>query len=137
MSLLIAGNKVSFNTHSNVGTTNGFTGTIVGSTMGSYLPPDAKATALTQHVNIYPTIPEEVRASVADNYQSYLYYHVLLESGNLVWIGMPWVIPTSIRGIVVRSCDITLSAFEDTDTNSVRVLLESHNYHVASAVIIN
>ncbi len=126
------GDKVRFSTHGIVDDVKQFEGEIVGFIGGSYHP--NKALALTQHSNIYPKLPADVKAVTQNDFKSYNYVVLALADSTQRLIGTPWVVDASIEDVVERIATITVRT-QAADGTRLRRILEQAGEDVVAVIL--
>lgn len=116
-----------------IGSSNRFTGVVGGTFHGKWVP--AEASAFFHHSNIYPELPETVRSGISDDSTSYQYISLIAEDNTIVYIGMPWIIESTLTSVEQRSAAIKLVNVEDTDSIRLRQILESAGYEIESIAL--
>ena len=123
------GADLSITIYGAIGGINTFSGVVVGHKAGKYL--NVSANAHINHSNIYPTIPEEERIAVADDFQSYNYVEIFIEGSDSIFVGHPWIRPGTL---VVNDKVIRTVSLEDPfdDATQLSKVLTSAGYIVNS-----
>lgn len=116
-----AGSKIEFTIYGNIDQRAAFSGTYAGVFYGPYVP--ASANHFVNHSNIYPKLPEFVREVISDDFTSYNYLVLVGDDGITRYIGLPWIISTSLKTVLNRTLEITLPNF-DKDPLQFRKELE-------------
>ncbi|AXH70809.1 hypothetical protein [Vibrio phage BONAISHI] len=126
--LSTVGSSIRFNTYDNVNGKKTFEGEVLSVFSGKAHP--LPATAKSQHINIYPLLPESVQEVTPDDYQQYNFFTLLQEDGTTETIGIPWVTETSIEEVVEQSVNIVIKNFTDPNFDRLRLILVQNGYDV-------
>lgn len=90
----------------------------------------------THHANIYPELPESVRAIYDNDPTSYTY--IAVKNGDTVhYIGLPWIVESALYLETAPSVTVTLTDFTDVDTSALKHLLTENGYSVSTVVVNN
>lgn len=127
--LLTNGTNVRLSIYDTIDDRKQFEGEIVGEFKGKAHPFAEQANA--HHANIYPSLPEDIKADTPNDYREYLWYIIALEDGSLVRLGRPWIDETSIEVVEEISAYPTIVNFKDADTKRLRQVLEQAGYQVS------
>jgi hypothetical protein len=123
------GDNLTFSLYASVNGAVSYSGKVLGIVYPKVLP--AGTTAPTDHVNLYPTLPQEVQAQIEDDWQSYKYLALDTDSG-VKYFGLPWIIEGTLFRDDIGVAVVTLSKFKDSDAEAVRALLVANGYTVDS-----
>ena len=129
----VVGNKYTVTTFGLVGDALTFTGTVAGVVSHHIVP--ATANANINHLNIWPNIPDSIKASIENDYRTYQYLILILGDGTPIYLGLAWIEPTTLNAVINRSCTIVLTEFQDANKARVSDVLRLAGYTVASATI--
>ena len=79
---------------------------------------------VSMHANVYPTLP----TGVPDDYDGYMYLKVELQNGNIDYVGLPWIIESSI--ITHEDVEITVvfKGVTSADYQKIRNMCLNNNY---------
>lgn len=128
--------KIRFSTYGNVGQRSTFTGTYVGEMFGSVVP--NSQVSFVNHNNIYPTLPDSIRAATPNDYTKYPFAIIIIEDGSTLYIGKPWIIETTLELVVNRTAVVEIVNFQDADLITLRKQLEALNRTVGNiSLVIN
>ena len=112
-----------------------FTGTVAGVTSHHGLPVHSNASI--NHTNIWPNIPTATQVQIKDDYRSYPYLILIGEDDLPVYIGIPWIEPSTFATVIDRTATIIITEFQDQTKTKVEELLRLNGYNVASVQISN
>lgn len=123
------GAEVSFSIHGTIGGANTFSGEVVSAIGGAHIPPNANG--FTNHSNIYPALPDEVRAVTDDSYNSYNYVALSTGAADLVYIGIPWIADSTLQTVNETTKSVTV---KDPFNDSLRLsqVLKTNGYEVTA-----
>jgi len=127
------GDYVSFSTYYPIRGISNFVGKVRATLSSEYLAPTS--TAPTDHVNVYRTLPESIKLLTKDDWESYDYAAIALPDGNVVHIGIPWIVEASLSLNSTRFLDVHIGPFSDADELAVINLLTLAGYPVLSSKI--
>lgn len=129
----LVGQKVSFSIYGAIGGESEFSGKAVGSMEGSFIPDPG--TALVNHSNIWPAIPKDITDPLADSFSSYEYLIMVSDSGEVSYIGSPWINYDSVLAENLRTASVEVINFTDQDASRLRKVLESNSFTVGTIKI--
>lgn len=115
------------NTAGNIGNVNSFEGYVVGYLTAAVLPPDSNAS--TNHDNLKSVLGADFIAQYP-SFDTYNYVAMKLETGDLIYLGTPWIVPESISEIVPERRTIVLNNFKDVDNSRILNILRVNGYEV-------
>lgn len=127
------GSKIAFSTYGTIGNVSAFSGIFVGAIHGSVVPSSAQA--FVNHSNIYPQLPAIVKAATEDNYQHYTYLQVLTVEGNTIYIGIPWIVDTTLVITVNRTVTVTINNFTDETSAGLRAWIAKGGWEPGTITI--
>lgn len=130
MGLIKPGSHVRFSTYDNVENRKSFEGEVVGEFMGKAHPFTAQAS--TQHANVYPSLPVDVKATTPNDYREYMWITLVSENGGTFQIGKPWIVESTIETVQEVVAYPTIVNFKDADTRRLRAVLEQAGYEVST-----
>ena len=107
-------------------------GVIVGKHNGTVLRDPQ--TANVNHINVYPTIPNQVQQNIPNDYTKYDYILVKLLDGTLAEIGLPWIVPESITIHQVANTTITVPDCDQAGAAPILALIRSIGYTNVSSI---
>lgn len=93
------------------------------------------SSAPTDHVNIYRDIPEWVKDTIENDWQSYNYI-ALKTVDSIVYIGEPWIISGTLYRDDIVTANVVIDSFRDSDSSALRFLLESNGYSVKKITVV-
>lgn len=120
-------------TYALIGDRKSFTGIVLGVISSAAVPTTANAS--TNHTNQWPSIPDDVKDKVEDDYRSYDYLILKLEDESIMYLGLAWIDSASVSEITVRSAVVNLTNFNDANGKAVTEKLRLAGYTVTSVVI--
>lgn len=131
---LEVGKKYNLTIHGTLEGAKDFSGLITGITTGAFLP--AVADAGINHANIYPTLPEDVKLTTANDYTTYNFVSLRTDSGTEFYIGLPWILAGSVELVQDVVMDIRLSNFKEADKDMVLKVLQQAGQTVSSMTVV-
>lgn len=129
----MVGNRLSFSIYGAIEGNSVFAGTAIGSISGSHV--SQPEVALVNHNNIWPAVPEDIRAPLADSFTAYGYLIIASDGGDVRYIGEPWINMSTVMIENIRTATIVVESFTDSDASRLRSVLESNGYSVGSVEI--
>lgn len=78
-----------------------------------------------KHVLVYPTLPE----GTPNDYLAYNYLMVRLPNGNITTLGLPWIIPDSIRISSSVDINVLIRGKGVDDIDNLRKVLAGNGYN--------
>jgi hypothetical protein len=130
MDLVKVGSYIRFSTYDNVESRKIFEGEVVMEFKGKAHP--LVAQAASQHANIYPSLPSDVKATTPNDYREYMWVTLVSESGGTFQIGKPWIVESTIETVQEVVAYPTIVNFKDADTRRLRAVLEQAGYEVST-----
>ncbi len=127
------GDNIDCSLYGPVNNSTGLVGKVIGITNADGLP--ATSVAPTDHVNIYPLLPASVQSVIENDYRSYNYIAVKLLDSNVVYVGLPWIIESTLIREDIGLATIKVVNFRDTDIEPIKALLKANGYTVDSVEI--
>lgn len=113
-----------------IGGVTTFTGVVVGNAKWMMLP--VTANAQTNHINIYPQIPADIKAEIQDDYKSYDYVVLRSDDGSIHYLGAAWINPDSVSNIVDTKATIVLNKFAADQKAELEKILRLNGFTVES-----
>lgn len=81
------------------------------------------------HENIIPNLPE----GTLDNPRQYSYLKLLLSNGDTTYVGVPWIVASSVVKVTSGKLTIVLDDIDVTKVDDVLAALSANNFKVASS----
>jgi len=118
---LVPGDTVNFVTYAPIGGRTSISGIVQGVTLPGGLPPNN--TAAADHVNVYRELPEVVTSVTRDAFDSYSYLVVATSAGEILHIGLPWIVEATLQVNVQRTATITIQPLLEHTEEDLRKIL--------------
>lgn len=129
------GSKVDFSIYGNIEGKTIFSGTVMGHVSSTIAGMVQGNGIITNHANIWPTLPEDVRSPYVNAFSAYDYVAIQAEDGTVDYIGLPWIINDTLTKQIQRIATIGLVNFSDPDASKLSRLLQTHGYEINSIAI--
>lgn len=107
-------------------------GVVVGFTTGEALRDPVTATV--HHANVLPTIPAAENEIMGD-YTSYQYLTIRLAGGDIIEMGVPWIIPVSLTRSYRSTATLTLQDFNPSRRADLLELLKINGYSKVTMLV--
>ena len=125
--------KVSLTLHGAVNGTTQINGVVISITSWNGIP--VSSSAPTDHVNLYPLLPDVVKDTTPDSWTAYRYIGIKMADGTVQYVGYPWIVnSTAILDNPVVAI-ITLNDFNESSSESLKALLRVNGYSVDNIVL--
>lgn len=92
-------------------------------------------TASVNHLNIYETLPSNIKQLVPNDYTKYNYLVIKLANNEIVEIGMPWIEESSIVIYQSTNAIITIPSCDQIALNKIITFINSLGFTNVQSVI--
>lgn len=134
LEIMTIGKQVTFSIYGTIDSRSSFSGTVIGTNDGRYLPLIAQAEV--NHVNIYPTLPENQKELYSNLYYDYTYYTVRTDNGEVYYIGEAWIIAATLSEVLPVGCNIVLTDFDESKLTQLQLTLEQAGFNIAKLTVV-
>lgn len=131
---ITTGMTISCTIYGNIGGRNQYSGKVASIISGEFVPQTSNADV--NHANIYPTLPTERKERFTNNYATYKYVQLALDDGSMAYLGLPWIIDTTITEVGESRLDLQIGNFNEADFDRILLWIEKGGWTVTSRAIV-
>lgn len=88
---------------------------------------------IAMHQQLYPHLPDEIKAGVPDRYSAYAYYQFEMASGERIIVGAPYIVTDSIEAGGSLTAYIEVADVNASDLSKMTLAIAQLGYKVSKA----
>lgn len=126
------GDIVSFSLYSGINGTTTLSGKVQAKLTHELASVMPGSNLVTNHTNIWPLLPQEVKDNYTNSHTSYEYIALKTNNGTVYFIGIPWIREATLEKENPKTAELVLGNFTEVDGVRLGKILAQHNYTVKS-----